>query len=244
MGNHSFFGHINRKAPRKKTKSGHQAARQRLCLLHSAKQKRAGLDASTHNKENPMQKTDVTELRKHLKKAPNEPGIIDWVYGVYVSPENEAVCETILSYDTMEDEDRFRYAGILNKAIPANVGAALIPIGVAQNNELADCANNGGADDIPEVLSELRDRLMEEYVHTDPYYAVAMRILYDVPARSSDGAYLEDGNALYSAIVFAVCPAKLSTPALGLENGQVENLTRRWTVGAPAFGFLLSLIHI
>jgi hypothetical protein len=90
-----------------------------------------------------------------------------------------------------------------------------------------------------ELLEEFTGHVIASYQHTDPYYAMLAHITYDVPAMSSDRKKLEDGDVVYQSLLFAICPAQLSKPTLGYDDGEgVTELTRRWTIGAPTEGFL------
>ena len=183
-----------------------------------------------------MQKTDVKELRKYLKKAPNQDGVIDWLYGFYVS-EGEVVCENIQKYYNYTEEEKFRLLDIVNKTISASIGKDIFPVHTEQNEAIL----NYRIGDTEEVLPDLqafRDVILSQYSSNDPYFATVARIIYDAPVKASDGAILEDEHNSYDAIVFSISPAKLSSPALGIDDGTVTDLVRRWTIGTPVCGFL------
>ena len=184
-----------------------------------------------------MQKTDVRELRKELKKAPNQDGIIDWLYAFYVDAEDNIAWTKAEKYYNLEEEEKFRYAAILNKTVSASIGKDMFPMHV-DAHDMEDKRSETDEKEAEKYFSQYAEWFTGHYAHTDPYLGVFMRIMYDVPAKATDGALLEDENQLYEAIVFSLCPAKLSTPSLGLQNSEIEDLTRRWVVGAPSFGFL------
>lgn len=187
-----------------------------------------------------MQKSDLRELRKELKKAGTQDGILDWVYSFYVSAENELAWESVRFMTEMDEDEKFRHLAIVGKVLPSSIGKDLLPVQTEQNEALLLFreAYAGDRDKMKEKMSTLRDVLLTQYTHTDPYYAALFRFIYNVPARATDGARLEDGDSVYESLIFAVCPAKLSAPALGYNNEEVTNLHRRWTIGAPAVGFI------
>lgn len=187
-----------------------------------------------------MQKTDIKELRKELKKAPNQDGIIDWVYAFYVNNENEMIWSSVKKFYNMEDEDKFRHSAIINKVFPASIGKDLLPVQIKYSENIANLRNawKENEDDVLNAMEDIKDTIMSSYSSTDPYYATISHVLYDVPTKASDGAVLEDENTLFDTLIFALCPAKLSAPALGYDDEEVHNLSRRWTVGAPVCGFM------
>ena len=122
-----------------------------------------------------MQKTDVKELRKYLKKAPNQDGVIDWLYGFYVS-EGEVVCENIQKYYNYTEEEKFRLLDIVNKTISASIGKDIFPVHTEQNEAIL----NYRIGDTEEVLPDLqafRDVILSQYSGNDPYFATVARII-------------------------------------------------------------------
>ena len=76
-----------------------------------------------------------------------------------------------------------------------------------------------------EEFEDFRNLLLSGYAHTDPYYATLARIIYDVPAVSADGRRLEDGDQVYEALLFSVCPVIMLLPVCGiLHHGLFHNL--------------------
>ena len=183
-----------------------------------------------------MQKTDVKELRKYLKKAPNQDGIIDWMYGFYVS-EGEVVCENIQKFYNYTEEEKFRLSDIVNKTVSALIGKDMFPVDTEQNEAIMGY-RMGDTDEVLPDLQAFRDVVVSQYSSNEPFFATVARVLYDAPVKASDGAILEDEHNSYDAIVFSISPAKLSTPALGIDDGTVTDLVRRWTIGTPVCGFL------
>ena len=107
---------------------------------------------------------------------------------------------------------------------------------IGENTLILTLQNGAGHE---EILQEFAGHVISSYTHTDPYLAVCARITYDVPGMSSDRRKLEDGEVVFQSILFAICPAKLSSPALGFDDAEgVSELSRRWTIGAPVEGFL------
>ena len=181
-----------------------------------------------------MEKSDIRELRKVIKAKET---VIDWIYGLYVDSENHAVWENVQHLYDMEEAGQFRHINLILRVLSPKIGCDSFPAGLEEHAEpmLAMRAFPGESVD---EFEEFREQLLTEYVHTDPYYAMLARIIYDVPSKAGDGQRLEDGEHVYEAVIFAICPAKLSRPALGFEEDQVVELSRRWQIGNPVSGFL------
>ena len=144
-----------------------------------------------------MQRSDALELRRELRKAPNQEGIIDWVYGFYVTADHEVAWESVRKFYSLEDEEKFRHLALINRTLSPSVGIDLFPVPVRQNEELAALkeAWNGDEEETLDILSSFRDAVRMGFPHTDPYYAVLTHFTYSVPVKASDGAVLEDGGA-------------------------------------------------
>ena len=67
-----------------------------------------------------MRKQDVKELRKIIKR--DDSAIIDWIYSLYVSPENELRYEALERLGNMEDSERFRHVKIINNVLSTALG--------------------------------------------------------------------------------------------------------------------------
>lgn len=182
-----------------------------------------------------MDKSELLEIRK-IMRADEPP--IDWVYGFYVSPENEICWESMRKFSSLDTDETFRHKEIIRKSLSGNFSKELFFVSLHSQPEILLSLRNNEADPAS-AIDEFKDRLLSSYTHTDPYYAMVAHMTYDVPAKASDGLKLEDGDTVYQAVLFSICPASLSKPALGYHDGEgVAELDRRWTIGSPIEGFL------
>ncbi len=181
-----------------------------------------------------MEKSDLKELRKALRQ---DGGCISWVYGLYVDPDNNPCWEDVVRLADMEDAERFRHISLFSRILSVKLMKDSFPVPLeAQQDDLLSLRSAPGRD--VSEFEAFRDRLLDSFSHTDPYYATLARVIYDVPQRSTDGARLEDGDRVYEALLFAVSPASLTKPALGFDAERVAELGRRWQIGNPSGGFL------
>lgn len=182
-----------------------------------------------------MQKSDLKELKKAIKSE-NPP--FDWIYRAYVSADNSLLWKERRTYAELNSDEEFRHKEIVSKLLTGTIGKNLIvPDLNAQQTDIADVLFGGAEED--EFCASLIEKLLKSYAHTSPYYAVAIHVVMDVKAKAKDGTKLEDGENTFESLLFAICPAALSKPALGYESESgVKELTRSWTIGAPTDGFL------
>lgn len=182
-----------------------------------------------------MDKSNLAEIRKVIRK--NDPPV-DWIYSFYVTPENELAWQSFRKFLSFDEDESFRFKDILKKSLSGTQGKELFSVPLdSQSEKLFSLRTMDEADE--EILQEFAGHVISSYTHTDPYLAVCARITYDVPGMSSDRRKLEDGEVVFQSILFAICPAKLSSPALGFDDAEgVSELSRRWTIGAPVEGFL------
>ena len=182
-----------------------------------------------------MDKSNLAEIRKALRK--NDPPV-DWIYAFYVTPDNELSWQSFRKFLSFDEDEMFRHKEILKKSISGSFGRELFSVELSSQAEKLFALRTADEPD-EEILEEFAGSIIASYTHTDPYYACLARITYDVPAMSSDRRKLEDGDVVYQALLFSISPAALSKPALGYnETSGVSELDRRWTIGAPAEGFL------
>ena len=182
-----------------------------------------------------MNKSDLLEIRKVLKR---EDPSIGWIYGFYVNDENEVCWTTFRNLLSMSEEEFHRYKDLLKKAISGQKGKQLHSLLLQTQSEmLTDIIDKANIEE--DDFSEFRQNIIDSYQHVGPYYAVAAKITYDIPVKAKDNVRLDDSEYVYEAMLFCICPAKLSTPALGyIDTTGVSELTRRWSIGNPVEGWL------
>lgn len=180
-----------------------------------------------------MEKSDVKELRKAVKA---KDSVIDWIYGIYVNSENEVVWEHVDRFQNLEEAERFRHAAMFAKVLSPHLGRDSFPMKLMEEQDMLLSLRTEHKE--IQDFAGFKELLLSAYAHTDPYYAVVARIIYDIPTKTKDKRRLDDSEYVYEAVLCCICPSKLSTPALGLKDDQVAELDRRWTIGNPKCGFV------
>ena len=181
-----------------------------------------------------MLETDIKELRKAVKATDT---VIDWIYTLYVNSENKVLWEQTGKFGNMEEAELFRHQNLFAKSLSPSLGIRSFSRTLAvESPELLALRKASGRD--PEEFAFIRDALLENYSHKEPYYVYIAKIAMDIKAKGSDRQALEDGSDVYEAVLFGLCPAKLETPSLGFDEDHVGELPRHWRIKAPVHSFL------
>lgn len=200
-----------------------------------------------------MIKQEFSELRRALGY---ERLVIRRIFHMYVSNENEVIWQAEDDFQVLEEERQNRIRDILKELLSTAVTVKTHPAEVEQNLPLYrilagetfagtdawipdDVPDDADTDMPPQSIEELQKAVLEGYTHTDPYYALAAEIIYDVPGKAEDKEEMFDASdETYTAFLAGICPAKLSKAALGYSDQEVGQLERRWEIYKPAVGFL------
>ena len=194
--------------------------------------------------------------------------VIRRIFHMYVSNENEVIWQAEDDFQTLDEERQNRIRDILKELLSTAVTVKTHPAEVEQNLSLyrvlamddpgdmdtffePDVRTEGQPDEsmaeddqgqgfmLPQNIEELQKEVLESYTHTDPYYALAAEIIYDVPGKAEDKQEMFDASdETYTAFLAGICPAKLSKAALGYSDEFVGQLERRWEIYKPTVGFL------
>ena len=186
-----------------------------------------------------MVKQEFSELRRALAY---ERLVIRRIFHMYVSNENEVIWQEEDDFQLLEEERQNRIRDILKELLSTAVTVKTHPAEVEQNLTLYRMLTEDSAEDTEEqfrTIEDLQKEVLESYTHTDPYYALAAEIVYDVPGRAEDREDMFDASEeTYTALLAGICPAKLSKAALGYSDEFVGQLERRWEIYKPIVGFL------
>ncbi len=210
-----------------------------------------------------MIKQEFSELRRALGY---ERLVIRRIFHMYVSNENEVIWQAADDFQILDEERQNRIRDILKELLSTAVTVKTHPAEVEQNlplyrllageplenpsfgpavraegqpDESVTEDEQGQSFSLPQSIEELQKTVLEGYTHTDPYYALAAEIIYDVPGKAEDKQEMFDASdETYTAFLAGICPAKLSPAALGYSDQSVGQLERRWEIYKPTVGFL------
>lgn len=189
-----------------------------------------------------MEKKEISEIKKTLnfKKGCR----IDTIATVYVDDNKNIVSTTTSHLASIGEEEAFKYLDFMKKALSGKLGKNLFNISFPAEEE-----NEGGKQSkfMGLVDSALRDKdtlksfvapIIENFAYPGKYLIVLGEGVYDVPAKASDGATLEDSQDVYTYVIGAVCPVILAKDGLCFTGKSFTSRNDTWMVDKPDFGFL------
>lgn len=191
-----------------------------------------------------MNDREVAELRRRLR--PNQCNITH-VRGCYVGESGEILSEFDQSLGLLGEEESEHLLSVLRKTLSGKSGRNLMDI-TFSTRQVADS-------DEHRLLMRLRESALQddESVHAlyqkvidaaeweGSYLILLAHDRYDVPWRGKDGRRQDDaGDQVFSYLLCAVCPIKLTRPALSYQMQEQPFYLRRvdWLVSPPTLGFL------
>lgn len=191
-----------------------------------------------------MTEKEVGEIRRRFRPDKSN---ISRVRGCYVNEKREIISEFDQSLGLMSQEETEKILGLLKKTLSGTLGKNLMDISfatmqVAEGDEHkllmalrdSDLRHEG-------AVQEFFQRVIQTLALEGNYMILLARDAYDVPCRSRDGERQEDASSeVFSYILCAVCPVKMTKPALSyyVQENRFHNLAADWVVAAPELGFL------
>lgn len=190
-----------------------------------------------------MDKKAISEIRKLIKPD----SCIDRIRACYVNEEGEVIRELHDSLASMEKESMEKYCEILRGALSGKVGRNLFNMEFPLEEE-----TEGGRQQLlyrlqqselknDELLTLFFRKVVENFKCQTKYLILMMHGTYDIPAKGSDNADMEDASDyVYSFLLCCICPVTLMKEGLCYDEEACTFLDRRmdWAVQKPVSGFL------
>lgn len=191
-----------------------------------------------------MNSKDVNEIRRRLTPDNNN---LTCIRGCYVNSKKEIVSLFRLPPVSLPPEECEKYLSLFKKVLSGVPGKNLVDIpfsdeavGVSDEHKLLTALKDSALadDDMAQVFFQ---RVIDGLQGEDACLILLAHDAYDIPFRSRSGEKDEDiSGEMFRYILCAVCPVKLSRPALAYSAG--DNLFHpeepNWVVGAPELGFM------
>lgn len=191
-----------------------------------------------------MNKKEIAEIRKQFSP---ERCAITRICSCYVDAEKNKRTSMKEAFLSLPEEEIFKYLEIFKKTLSGHIGKNLLNLEYSIRQEVAgtphafltelrDTELNNN-----ELIDEFYDRVIKNYVTTEPYYIVLIHGAYDIPGKATDNSEMFDTSEnVYEFIMCSICPVKLAKAGLfyDVKSNKVENRIRDWLVDAPAHGFL------
>lgn len=191
-----------------------------------------------------MNEREVSELRRRFRADKTN---ITKICGCYVSDKGEILSQFTTSISLMLDDEKEKLLAVLKKALSGGLGKNLVDISFPTRQVLEGEEHR--------LLQTLRTSQLEDQEAAERFYqkvipTVSMETnylillaydAYDVPFRGRDGSRFDEGaDQVFSYIICAICPVKLSKSGLcfHMQEQEFHNSKTDWIVAAPELGFL------
>lgn len=190
-----------------------------------------------------MDKKDISEIRKRFKK---DACTFTRLCGCYVDADRNKVTTFGETFLNLDEEEFYKYLEIAKKVMSGTIDNNILEFEFPLVEE-----NTGGRQ---QFLMELKksalktdtmvetffDTIIENYRYAGNYLILVFHDAYDVMVKTSDKKKLDESEEVYEYLLCAICPVKLSKPALGYRDteNRIGSRIRDWVVGAPDAGFV------
>lgn len=191
-----------------------------------------------------MNEREVSELRRRFRADKTN---ITKLCGCYVSDKGEILSQFTSSIALMLEDEKEKVLNVLKKVLSGGLGKNLTDLSFPTRQVLEGEEHR--------LLQSLRTSQLDNQEAADTFFkkviaSVSMETnylillaydAYDVPFKGRDGGRFDDGSEqVFSYIVCAICPVKLSKSALSfhVQDQEFHNSKTDWIVSAPELGFL------
>ncbi len=191
-----------------------------------------------------MNEREVSELRRRFRADKTN---ITKICGCYVSDKGEILSQFTTSISLMLDDEKEKVLAVLKKALSGGLGKNLVDISFPTRQVLEGEEHR--------LLQTLRTSQLENQEAAEQFYRKVIPTIsmetnylillaydaYDVPFRGRDGSRFDEGaDQVFSYLVCAICPVKLSKSGLSfhVQEQEFHNSKTDWIVAAPELGFL------
>ncbi len=191
-----------------------------------------------------MNEKEVGELRRRTRRDRSN---MTAIYGCFVNTQKEIVSEFRQSTGIMPENEAEKYFAALRRVLSGSIGRNLIDL-TFRTAQVADSPEHKLLMDLRKT--ELKDddlrrsfyqKVIESVTLPDSYLILIGCDHYDVPFKSKDNEIQQDNsNEVFTYLLCAICPVKLSKPALRYmaENKEFHDGGAYQVVAAPELGFL------
>ena len=191
-----------------------------------------------------MNKQELSEIRRRINIDKNN---IDCIRGCYVNSKKEIVSVFNRSILTMPQEEAEKYLQIFRRTLTGLPGRNLLdiqfrPDQVMESDEhgLLTALHNTGLK-VDQAVEKFFERVIDSLEIEDHYLVLLMHDTYDIPFKAKDENRVDAASEdVFHYILCAVCPVKLTKPALAYcaEDNIFHDRDLDWVVAMPELGFM------
>ena len=190
-----------------------------------------------------MNRKELAEIRRRLEK---DKGNIGYIRGCYVNAKGEVISVFRRPVGPMGEEELKQFYALFKKVLSGVPGKNGIDVTFTaeQMTEgqahplLMELRNSAASDET--AVSELYQRIIDNYHSEDDYAILLLSDVYDVPQRGADGHRREDEDGVFTYILCCVCPVKQAKAGLmySAEEQDFRDMTCGRALAAPELGFM------
>ncbi len=191
-----------------------------------------------------MNKLEVAEIKSTIKKDDNS---IKRICICYVDSKGNKRFTLNEPFYSIDNEEMFKYIDILKKVFSGTLEKNLLNMSFPENVENEDSSPWGmlmkmkDSLDDEEMLDKFYDRIIDSYKWDTNYLIMLINQDYDVFNQTSDNVIDQEfSDTVFSYVLCAICPLKLTKPGLLLDpiNNKIKNMVRDLKIDPPLHGFL------
>ncbi|MBE6637804.1 MAG: DUF4317 domain-containing protein [Ruminococcaceae bacterium] len=186
---------------------------------------------------------EIAEIKRRFRA---EKSNIGRIRGCLINEKKEIVSYFDQSLALMSLEESEEILALLRKTLSGAPGRNLIDLSFTnaqvldseEHRLLSTLRTSALADD--KAVNTLIDRIRESHQSEGNYVILLATDSYDVPSYGADGHKKDDSSHVYTYILCAICPIKMTKSALGyrITENSLRNVTPDWLVSSPEAGFL------
>ena len=191
-----------------------------------------------------MNQKEISEIRKRFHP---DKSAIAMIRGCYVNEKREIISTFNRPLMQLPQEEAEKYLAIFRRTLTGLPGKNLLTMSFrpdqvmeAPEHQLLSAMRNTALK-VEEGVSTFYQRIIDSLEMEGNYLILLTYDAYDVPYRTRDVMKVDDASEeVFDYIVCAVCPVKLTKPALSYDATDNEFHDREldWVVAAPQIGFM------
>lgn len=188
-----------------------------------------------------LTKQDVIENKKRYSKL--ETMSFEFYKTAVLDSENGIMPVGCGRFLSLPENEIKKYLTLASDTFSNRIDDRMLSLSINQDSpyrQLPECLEESvEADKITErAFTEICEQIHEKYDYLGKLLVVAFFETWDVPAKSSDGKTLEDGDLVSKRILVSVAPITTTKTGLEYKEGKIIPREKQWIVGKPQMGFL------
>ena len=191
-----------------------------------------------------MNRIEISEIRRRLNPDKNS---IDGIRGCYVDEKGQIISMFSHSLLTLPQEETEKYLSLFKKILSGVQGKNMVDIAFrpdqvadSEQHRLLTALRNTGLK-VDQAVERFFQSVIDGLEMEGNYLILLMHDSYDIPFKARD-EYKSDeySEEVFPYIICAVCPVKLTRPALCYcsEDKGFHERELDWVVSSPELGFM------